>query len=1292
MLILRGTPALSEFRIQKLLHELNELGLNVSQVHAEYVHFVDTHRDLSQEEHSVLAQLLTYGPKTAGHNIENAVELIVTPRAGTISPWSSKATDIARNAGLESIKRIERGVRYLLPAGTNVEKASTLLFDRMVETVLLDEKQAETLFHVESPKPMSAVPILSEGREALVEANQRLGLALADDEIDYLTSAFTELNRDPIDVELMMFAQANSEHCRHKIFNASWTLDGEEQERSLFKMIKNTYELGGENVLSAYADNASVVVGSKAGRFYPDPETKEYNYHQEAIHLLMKVETHNHPTAIAPFSGAGTGAGGEIRDEGAVGKGSKPKVGLTGFTVSNLQIPGYQQPWEQDYGKPNRIVSPLDIMIEGPIGGAAFNNEFGRPNICGYFRTFEQDFSGERRGYHKPIMLAGGYGNIKEEHIEQTEFSPGTQLVVLGGPAMLIGLGGGAASSVTSGTSSEDLDFASVQRQNPEMERRCQEVIDQCWQLGHENPIAFIHDVGAGGLSNAFPELAKDGGCGARFELREVPCDEPGMSPLEIWCNESQERYVMAVPKAKLQQFEDICQRERCPYAVVGEALSEKTLIVNDKHFDAKPVDLPMSVLFGKPPKMHRTAEKREYDTSEFNYASIDVKDAAERVIQHPAVASKMFLISIGDRSVTGQIARDQLVGPWQVPVADCAVTTAAYDTYAGEAMSMGERTPVALINAPASGRLAVGESITNIAAAQIADIKDIKLSANWMCAAGHPGEDEKLYRTVEAIGMELCPALGITIPVGKDSMSMRTAWQEDGQDKAVTAPMSVVISAFSPVVDVRSTLTPQVKPEEGNALLLIDLGEGNNRLGGSIFAQTFNEFGEDSADVVSADQLKNFFNAIQACHRAKLLTAYHDKGDGGLFATLAEMSFAGHCGLEINFDTLKGDLAANLFNEELGAVVQVQKDKLDEVKAVFAEHGISALVHHIGQAVVGDQINIQINGASVYQAQRSELQQLWSLNSYHIQKLRDNPECAQQEFDAIAQDNPGLSAKLSFDVNEDICAPYISVGAKPKVAVLREQGVNSHVEMAAAFDRATFSAVDVHMSDILSGRRSLDEFKGLVACGGFSYGDVLGAGEGWAKSILFNAQARDQFVQFFNREDTFSLGVCNGCQMMSNLKSLIPGAEHWPHFVKNASEQFEARFSLVRIEESPSVLLKDMAGSYFPVAVAHGEGRAEFADDAAFAKTDKSGTVSMRFLDNSLNVAGTYPANPNGSPAGITGLSSLDGRVTIMMPHPERVFRTVVNSWHPDSEGEGAWGEDGPWMRMFRNARRFVD
>ncbi|MCV6626840.1 MAG: phosphoribosylformylglycinamidine synthase, partial [Cellvibrionaceae bacterium] len=907
MLTLRGAPALSSFRTLKLLQQLQAIDPAVNAVYAEYMHFAELTGELNEAEQTVLEALMHYGPSEAAQDPSGECYVVV-PRPGTISPWSSKASDIVHNAGLAQVTRVERGIAYYVSGAKRSDAIAAALHDRMVEAVFAELEQAASLFRHETPKASTEVDILGGGRPALVLANSELGLALADDEIDYLVDSFQTLGRNPVDVELMMFAQANSEHCRHKIFNASWTLDGKQRDLSLFKMIKNTYEQGGDNVLSAYADNASVITGSEAGRFYPEPDSRSYQFSQEPIHILMKVETHNHPTAIAPYPGAGTGSGGEIRDEGAVGRGSKPKVGLTGFTVSNLQIPELPQPWEQDYGKPNRIVSALDIMLEGPIGGAAFNNEFGRPNICGYFRSFEMNFDGERRGYHKPIMLAGGYGNIKAEHIDQHEFDPGTKLIVLGGPAMLIGLGGGAASSMTSGSSSEDLDFASVQRQNPEIERRCQEVIDACWQLGGENPIAFIHDVGAGGLSNAFPELAQDGGCGAHFELRNVPNDEPGMSPLEIWCNESQERYVLAVKPEDLARFEAICQRERAPYAVVGTATDDDTLIVNDTHFDAKPVDLPMSVLFGKPPKMHREASKREYHSEAFDSSGIDLDEAIRRVLQHPSVASKSFLITIGDRTVTGQVVRDQFVGPWQVPVADCAVTTAAYDTfsgnYAGEAMSMGERTPVALLDAPASGRLAVGEAITNIAASAIAQLRDIKLSANWMCAAGHPGEDEKLYRTVETVGMEICPELGLTIPVGKDSMSMRTAWQQQGEDKAVTAPLSVVISAFAPVTDVRRTLTPQLRSDKGSTdLVYIDLGNGKNRMGGSILAQVYQQMGDTPADVDDAGQLQAFFDVIQQANTDGKLLAYHDKGDGGLWATVAEMAFAGHTGVDINID-----------------------------------------------------------------------------------------------------------------------------------------------------------------------------------------------------------------------------------------------------------------------------------------------------------------------------------------------------------------------------------------------------
>lgn len=1288
MLVLRGAPALSKFRHKKLLNQLRALQPTIDDLYAEFVHFADSD-SLDNKEMALLEQLLQYGPTEEKHEPKGEL-ILVAPRPGTISPWSSKATDIAHNTGLAKIHRLERGVAYYL-TGVELTEAerqalASELHDRMVEVVFSDFEQAEQLFVEEAPRPLRGVDILEGGREALEVANVTLGLALAEDEIDYLLTSFQELERNPTDVELMMFAQANSEHCRHKIFNATWTIDGEKMPHSLFGMIKNTYQKGGDNVLSAYSDNAAVVVGNVAGRFYPDPESKEYSFSNEAIHLLMKVETHNHPTAIAPFSGAGTGAGGEIRDEGAVGRGSKPKVGLTGFTVSNLQIPGWEQPWESNYGKPERIVTALDIMIEGPIGGAAFNNEFGRPNICGYFRTFEENFDGERRGYHKPIMLAGGYGNIREEHVDKPEFSPGAKLVALGGPAMLIGLGGGAASSMASGSSSEDLDFASVQRQNPEIERRCQEVIDQCWQLGEKNPIAFIHDVGAGGLSNAFPELVKDGGTGGNFELRNVPCDEPGMSPLEIWCNESQERYVLAVMPEDLERFEQICERERAPFAVVGEATEDKHLLLNDTKFESKPVDLPMSVLFGKPPRMHRDAQTLEVESKAFSTADIDLNEAAERVLRLPTVASKSFLITIGDRTVTGQVSRDQMVGPWQVPVADCAVTTVAYDSYAGEAMSMGERTPVALLDAPASGRLAVGEAITNIACTPVKQLSDIKLSANWMCAAGHPGEEEKLYRTVEAVGMELCPELGITIPVGKDSMSMRTAWEEESEQKAVTAPLSLVISAFTPVTDVRKTVTPQLRTDKGESeLLLIDLGAGKNRLGGSCLAQVYNKLGDKPADLDDARKLKGFFEVVQQALNEDLIMAYHDRADGGLFTTLAEMGFAGRVGMDVEIYELGEDPIAALFSEELGAVLQVPACEADMLVQRFAAVGVPT--HKIGYLNNNEHLCITNNGVEIFKRSRAELQHIWSETSFRIQSLRDNADCAEQEFAAIAQEDPGLSVNLTFDINDDISAPYIAKGIRPKVAVLREQGVNSQVEMAHSFHRAGFNAVDVHMSDILSGRVVLDEFKGLVGCGGFSYGDVLGAGEGWAKTILFNERARDQFEGFFNRKDTFGLGVCNGCQMFSVIKELIPGADHWPRFVRNLSEQYEARFALVGVEDSPSVLFKEMAGTYMPVAVAHGEGRVEFASQQALEKCEASGTIAMRYLNNKGEISQTYPANPNGSVNGITSLCSEDGRVTIMMPHPERVARAVSNSWHPDE-----WKEDSGWMRLFRNARVFVD
>ncbi|WLG43991.1 phosphoribosylformylglycinamidine synthase [Pseudomonas sp. FP1740] len=1298
MLILRGAPALSAFRHSKLLEQLSQKVPAVSGLYAEFAHFAEVTGVLTGDEQQVLARLLKYGPSVPVQEPTGRLFLVL-PRFGTISPWSSKASDIARNCGLTKIQRLERGIAFYVAGQFSDAEAQLIadaLHDRMTQIVLGNLEQASGLFSHAEPKPLTAIDVLAGGRAALETANTELGLALAEDEIDYLVNAFLGLKRNPHDIELMMFAQANSEHCRHKIFNASWDIDGQSQEKSLFGMIKNTYQMHSEGVLSAYKDNASVIVGSVAGRFFPDPETRQYGAVQEPVHILMKVETHNHPTAIAPFPGASTGSGGEIRDEGATGRGAKPKAGLTGFTVSNLQIPGFEQPWEVPYGKPERIVTALDIMIEGPLGGAAFNNEFGRPALTGYFRTFEQSITtphgDEVRGYHKPIMLAGGMGNIREEHVKKGEIVVGSKLIVLGGPAMLIGLGGGAASSMATGTSSADLDFASVQRENPEMERRCQEVIDRCWQLGDKNPISFIHDVGAGGLSNAFPELVNDGDRGGRFELRNIPNDEPGMAPHEIWSNESQERYVLAVGPADFERFKAICERERCPFAVVGEATAEPQLTVTDSHFGNSPVDMPLEVLLGKAPRMHRSVVRENELGDDFDPSTLDIANCVERVLHHPAVASKSFLITIGDRTITGLVARDQMVGPWQVPVADVAVTATSFDVYTGEAMAMGERTPLALLDAPASGRMAIGETLTNIAASRIAKISDIKLSANWMSAAGHPGEDARLYDTVKAVGMELCPELGITIPVGKDSMSMATRWNDEGVDKAVTSPMSLIVTGFAPVADIRQTLTPQLRMDKGTTdLILIDLGRGQNRMGASILAQVHGKLGKQAPDVDDAEDLKAFFAVIQGLNADGHLLAYHDRSDGGLLTSVVEMAFAGHCGLSLNLDGLaetSADIAAILFNEELGAVIQVRQDATADILAQFSAAGLGECVSVIGQPMNNGEISITFNGDTVFEGQRRLLQRQWAETSYQIQRLRDNADCAEQEFDVLLEeDNPGLSVKLSYDVNQDVAAPYIKKGIRPQVAVLREQGVNGQVEMAAAFDRAGFNAIDVHMSDILAGRVDLNDFKGMVACGGFSYGDVLGAGEGWAKSALFNSRARDAFQGFFERTDSFTLGVCNGCQMMSNLHELIPGSEFWPHFVRNRSEQFEARVAMVQIQESNSIFLQGMAGSRMPIAIAHGEGHAEFASEEALLQADLSGCVAMRFVDNHGKVTEKYPANPNGSPRGITGLTSRDGRVTIMMPHPERVFRAVQNSWRSED-----WNEDAPWMRMFRNARVWVN
>ncbi|MFA7239247.1 MAG: phosphoribosylformylglycinamidine synthase [Sulfuricellaceae bacterium] len=1314
MLKLRGGNALSAFRLDKLNQALRTGAPGVSRLHAEYRHFAETSRELAAAELAVLEKILTYGPASPVEPPEGEL-LLVTPRLGTISPWSSKATDIAFHCGLEAVRRLERGVAFYVQTRSGqplsaAEKSALwpLIHDRMTETVLTSLSDAEKLFRHCEPTPLNVVDVIQGGKAALEAANRGMGLALSLDEIDYLVENFTRIGRNPTDVELMMFAQANSEHCRHKIFNAEFVIDGEPQDKSLFAMIRNTHQISPRGTVVAYSDNSSIIEGGKVGRFYPGAEGC-YAYTEDETHILMKVETHNHPTAISPFPGAATGSGGEIRDEGATGRGSRPKAGLTGFSVSNLNIPDFGQSWEYYgateaphpspltphpiYGKPNRIASALQIMLEGPIGGAAFNNEFGRPNLAGYFRTFEEQAAGEMRGYHKPIMLAGGVGNIAARHAMKDKIAPGALIIQLGGPAMLIGLGGSAASSMDTGANAENLDFDSVQRGNPEMQRRAQEVIDRCWQLGDANPIVSIHDIGAGGLSNALPELVNDAGCGGIFKLRAVHNEEPGMSPMQIWCNEAQERYVMAIGAEHRALFDAICERERCPYAVVGEATAEQRLILEDSHFNNRPIDMELAVLLGKPPKMTRDVARVNKPLLPLDLDGVTLKDAALRVLRLPTVADKTFLIAIGDRTVGGMTARDQFVGPWQIPVADVAVTLAGFTETRGEAFAMGERTPLALIDPAASGRMAIGEALTNIAAAAINDLGDVKLSANWMAAAGHPGEDAALYDTVRAVGMELCPQLGISIPVGKDSMSMKTVWEEGGEKKSVTAPLSLIVSAFAPCADARLTLTPQLRTDAGDTdLILIDLGCGQNRLGGSALAQVYKQIGDQAPDVVSAPQLKAFFATVQQLNRDGKILAYHDRSDGGLFVTLCEMMFAGHVGVTLSLDGLCGeepraaqeDFLAALFNEELGAVLQVRHGELTEVMSAFFDAGICDELEVIGEINGDDRLSTRYCDQEIFGASRVELQRAWSETTFHMQTLRDNPVCAQAEYDRILDaSDPGLHAALRFDPREDVTAPFIAT-KRPRAAILREQGVNGQVEMAAAFDRAGFTAVDVPMSDIIAGRVSLRDFHGLAACGGFSYGDVLGAGEGWAKSILFNPRARDEFERFFQRNETFALGVCNGCQMMSNLHDIIPGAQHWPHFVRNKSEQFEARFVMVEVAQSPSIFLDGMAGSRMPIVVAHGEGYAEFRDASQLDSAQPY--VALRYLDNRGKPTQTYPSNPNGSPQGITGLTTPDGRFTVMMPHPERVFRSVQHSWHPET-----WGEDGPWLRMFRNARRWL-
>ena len=1321
IIFLRGAPAFSAFRLQRLQARLSAAVPAVAGVEADYWHFVQLDQPLADDARGQLARLLE---ERHGEERGDDLELfLVTPRIGTISPWSSKATDIAINAGLAAVERIERGIAYWVrtPGGRSLsaeERAAVAaqLHDRMTESVMADFDETAGLFRHFEAQRLSRVDLLAGGRPALVAANTDLGLALSEDEIDYLLDIYQKAGRNPTDVELMMFAQANSEHCRHKIFNAAWVVDGEARDETLFGMIKATHKANPQGTVMAYADNASIIEGATVPRFYPQADGS-YAYREELTHILTKVETHNHPTAISPFPGASTGSGGEIRDEGATGRGSKPKAGLCGFSVSNLFVPGAERPWETTIGKPSRIASALSIMLEGPIGAAAFNNEFGRPNLTGYFRTYEENVGPEVRGYHKPIMIAGGLGNIEDGQSFKAEVFPaGTLLVQLGGPGMLIGLGGGAASSMATGANNEDLDFASVQRGNPEIQRRAQEVIDRCWQMGvpkndiaapgDGNPILSIHDVGAGGLSNAFPELAHSGQCGASFDLRAVPIEEPGMSPAEIWSNESQERYVLALPPSRLEEFKALCERERCPFAVVGVTTADGRLKVTDAKLGEDPVDMDMEALLGKPPRMTREAVHQAPAAVPFAADSINLKDAGYRVLQLPSVADKTFLITIGDRSVGGMTARDQMVGPWQVPVADVAVTLMGYQGYQGEAFAMGERTPLAVLDAPASGRMAVGEAVTNLAAAPINKLSDVKLSANWMAAAGYPGEDARLFDTVKATS-EVCQALGLSIPVGKDSLSMRTAWEEGGEKKQVVSPLSLIVTGFAHSPDVRRTLTPVLQLDQGETeLLLLDLSAGKNRLGGSALAQVYNATGEQVPDLDEPKLLAAFFAVVQQLNQDGLLLAYHDRSDGGLFAAACEMAFASRCGITINADILAYDPLQNdvdgaekrpdllegrsmellvkaLFNEELGALVQIRRADREKITAILREAGLGQCYALVGYPNDRDQVRVFRNAKPLFSESRVDLQRAWSETSYKLQSLRDNPDCAQQEFDRILDtQDPGLSASLTFDIAEDVAAPFINSGAKPKMAILREQGVNSHYEMAAAFDRAGFHSVDVHMSDILAGRVSLQDFKGAVACGGFSYGDVLGAGQGWAKTILFNGKARDEFSAFFQRPDTFALGVCNGCQMMSALKELVPGAEHWPALQRNIVEQFEARFVMAEVTESPSLFFAGMAGSRMPIVVSHGEGRAEFAN----AQDQAKALVALRYVDNKGAPTEVYPYNPNGSPAGVTGFTTADGRFTIMMPHPERVFRSVQMSWHPS-----AWGEDSPWMRMFRNARRWV-
>lgn len=1280
---LYGARALSPFREARLLWEAQQKTPGLKALRTRYLYFVSLGAPLKDEERSLLNKLL----QSSDHQPDSATphNFLVLPRPGMITPWSNKATDIAHLCGLAAVLRIERGRLYQLQGKFKAEELvidsslAECFHDRMTEQVVAD-LEPHALFEKASPPPVRLVNVVEQGRAALSQANSDMGLALAEDEIDYLLGHYQNSQRNPTDAELMMFAQINSEHCRHKIFNANWMINGVQDERTLFGMIRSTHQRNPQGTLVAYSDNSSVIEGLGETVFAPDFDTGEYRFKSSRQHILMKVETHNHPTAIAPFPGAATGSGGEIRDEGATGRGSRPKAGLCGFSVSNLMLPDGIQPWEESPGKPERIRSALEIIIEGPVGAAAFNNEFGRPNICGYFRTFEQEHNGQVRGYHKPIMIAGGVGAIEDSQVHKKKIEAGALLIQLGGPGMLIGVGGGAASSMEAGANSADLDFNSVQRENPEMQRRCQEVINRCLQLP-ENPIVSIHDVGAGGLSNALPELVDDWEMGAFLDLANVPIADQSMSAFQIWCNESQERYVLAIEPGELERFSEICKRERCPFAILGEATESRQLKVVDAKQEIAPVDIGMEVLLGKPPKMLRQIERIEpiLTVSKELDSRINIEDAIARLLALPTIADKSFLIHIADRSVGGLVARDQLVGPWQVPVADVAVTCADFTGYSGEAMAMGERAPVALCSPAASARMAVAEAITNIAAADIADLGQVRLSANWMAACGVGQEDAALFEAVEAITQEFCPSLGISIPVGKDSLSMKTLWRDEEGDKAVTAPLSLVISGFAPVVDVRKTLTPQIQiDEEESVLLLIDLGQGKNRLGGSCLAQVYNQLGNEPPDIEHSELLSNFFGFIRSAADQGWIWAYHDRSDGGLAVTLIEMAFAGNCGLHINLSSLDDSYQKILFNEEAGAVIQVPRAQLPPLMRLAGQYSLQQLIHPVGKATEEDAILIHWEEEVLFEKSRLELQQLWSSTSYQIKSLRDNPLTAREEYNGILD---GATAGLRLGQTFEIQAPgIISSPIRPKIAVLREQGVNGQVEMAAAFHAAGFNPVDVHMSDIISGAVTLDAFKGLAACGGFSFGDVLGAGRGWANSILYNNRAKEQFAEFFHRTDTFALGVCNGCQMMAQLRELIPGADHWPEFQRNLSEQFESRLVQVQVEQTDSVLLVGMQGSVLPVIVAHGEGRA--------ASTGKDCAAAISYTNYRGQVTEAYPHNPNGSPNGLAGATNKDGRFTIMMPHPERLFRSVQYSWLPESAKEH---EYGPWMQLFYNARTFV-